>query len=77
MLTIISIKEKTIFGLYIDDHLSLIKTFEDMYQFLHETYFLHIAFGLVYLIGKKMFPFNDKLDMLGFEGIVEGLRPAF
>ncbi len=59
-----------------DDHLSSAKTFEDMFQFLHKTYFPQVAFGPVYLTGKKTFAFDDKLDILGFEGTTEGLRPS-
>lgn len=64
--TIIGIREKTTFGLYMDNSLSLVRIFKDMHEFLHKTYFLQVVLGLVYLIGKKTFTFDDKLDILGF-----------
>lgn len=64
---IIEIRDKALFDLYIDDYLSLAKTFTDIFKFLYKTYFLHIIFGLVYLIGKKTFAFNVKLDILSFK----------
>lgn len=67
MSIIIDIGDKTMFGLYINDHLSLAKIFVDVFKFLHEIYFLHITFGPVYLTGKKIFVFNNKLDILGFK----------
>ncbi len=62
------------FGLYIDDHLSLAKTFADIFKFLYEIYFLCIIFALVYFTRKKMFAFDNKLDILGFKGTGKGLR---
>lgn len=76
MPTIIGTRKKTTFSLYMDDHLSSAKIFKDMYEFLHETYFPRVAFGPVYLTGKKTFAFDDRLDILSFEGTAEGLRPA-
>lgn len=76
MPTIIGTGKNSSFGLYMDDHLGSAKTFEDMIQFLHETYFPRVAFEPVYLTGKKTFAFDDKLDILGFEGTNEGLRPS-
>lgn len=64
---IIDIGDKTLFGLYINNHLSLAEIIADIFKFLHEIYFLHIAFGLVYLTGKKIFVFNNKLNILGFK----------
>lgn len=73
---IIDTGDKASFGLYMDDHLSSARTFADMFKFLHETYFPRVVFGPVYLTGKKTFAFDDKLDILGFEGTGEGLRPS-
>lgn len=67
MLTIIDIRDKALFDLYIDNNLSLVKTFADIFKFLYKTYFTYILFGLIYLIKKKTFIFDDKLDILGFE----------
>ena len=76
MPTIIDTGKKESFGLYVDDHLSSAKTFEDMFQFLHETYFPFVAFGPVYPTRKKTFEFDDKLDILGFVGTNKWLRPS-
>ena len=72
--TIIGTGKNTSFGLYMDDHLSSTKTFEDMFQFLHKTYFPQVAFGPVYLTGKRTLGFDVKLDILGFEKTNKGLR---
>lgn len=63
------------FGLYIDDHLSLAKSFADIFKFLHKIYFLYIVFGLVYFIGKKIFIFDNKLNILDFEKTSKRLKP--
>ncbi len=76
MPTIIGTGKNASFGLYVDDHSSSAKTFENMFQFLHETYFPQVAFGPVFLTGKKTFAFDDKLDILSFEGTNKELRPS-
>lgn len=76
MPTIIGTGDKTLFGLYMNDYLSLTRTFGDMFKFLHKIYFSYVVFGPVYLIRKKIFAFDDKLDILGFERTGEGLRPS-
>lgn len=58
-----------------DDHLGSAKIFEDIFQFLYKTYFFYILFRPVYFTRKKTFVFDNKLDILGFEGISERLRP--
>ena len=45
-----------------------------MFKFLYNIYFLYMPFRLVYINGNKPFMFNDKLDILGFEKINEGLK---
>lgn len=75
MPTIIETGKNLSFGLYMDDHLSLAKTFGNMFQFLHETYCFCNVFGPIYLTEKKTFTFNNKLDILGFEGTSKGLKP--
>lgn len=47
-----------------------------MHEFLYEKYFPLVVFELVYFRRKKIFKFDDKLDILGFEQTVEGLRSA-
>lgn len=75
MLTIIGIGDKVQFDLYIDNYFSLAKTFADMFKFLHEIYFLCVLFGFIYLIGKKTFTFDNKLDILSFEKTNKKLKP--
>lgn len=74
--TIIHTRDETLFGLCINDHLSLARTFADIFKFLHGICFSRVDFGPVYLTRKKMLAFNDKLDILGFERTDEGLRPS-
>lgn len=45
-----------------------------MFIFLYKTYLLQMIFELVYIIRKKIFEFNDKFDILGFEKINKKLR---
>lgn len=47
-----------------------------MYEFLAIKYFPRVAFGLVYLSGKKMRVCNDRIEILGYEGNERGLRPS-
>lgn len=64
------------FSPFVDDHLSSAKGFEEMFEFLHEMYFLKCAFGLIYFAPKKTFVFTDQLDFVGFTGDRYGLRPS-
>lgn len=63
---IIDTRNKVLSALYMDDYLSLGKIFADIFKFLHETYFPHVIFSQVYSIGKNLFAFDDKFDILGF-----------
>lgn len=47
-----------------------------MFNFLHEHYFPRVAFGPVYLAGKKTKIFDDSLQILGYEGGNGKLRPS-
>lgn len=47
-----------------------------MFLFLHKTYLPRIVFGLVYLIRKKIYAFNEKPDNLRFEEKSIGFRPS-
>lgn len=76
MPTIIGTRKKTTFSLYLDNHLSSVKTFQDMHKFLCEIFFPRIAFNFVYLIKKKTLAFDDRFNILSFEKIVKGLKPA-
>ncbi len=47
-----------------------------MFKFLHEQYFPRVIFGPVYLSGHKTVIMGDNLELLGFQGTPEGLRPS-
>ena len=64
------------FSLFMDDHLSAAISFESQLHFLYEVYFPRARFGPVYLSGAKTFVFMDSLEMVGFTGSAEGLRPS-
>ena len=64
-----------LFGVYMDDHIGAATTFDAMYIFLHNNCFPKVAFGPVYLLGKKTKAFMDTLELLGFERSRGGLRP--
>lgn len=57
-----------------NDYLSSVETFADMFKFLQKIDFLSIVFGPVYLTRKKIFAFDDKLAILDFEGTSKGIR---
>ena len=59
-----------------DDHAGAAKSFDAMFMFLHTRYFPRVAFGLVYLAGKKTRIFDDHLQILGFERDSGSLRPS-
>jgi hypothetical protein len=60
---------------FINDYLSRFVDFDAQFRFLHKKYFPRIAFGLVYLSGKKINAFCKSFDILGFTDSVEGLKP--
>ena len=64
------------FQIFMDDHSAAAKDFESMYNFLHEEYFPRVAFGPIYLSGPKTHVFAENLELLGFHGNAEGLRPS-
>ena len=76
MPTIIGNQGKTAFCLFMDDHIGAGECFQDMFNFLHYEYFPRVAFGPVYLSGHKTYVFTDSLEMVGFTGSAEGLRPS-
>ena len=67
MPTLIGVRQENLFGVYIDDHIRVAKTFDVMYTFLSDSYFSRVVFGPVYLLGKKTKAFMDTLKLLGFE----------
>jgi hypothetical protein len=64
------------FTLFMNDHLGGFVDFDVQFRFLHEKYFPRIAFGPVYLSGRKTNAFCNSLDILGFTGSAEGLQPS-
>ena len=48
MSTLIGVRQKDLFGMYIDNYIGAAKTFDVMYTFLSDSYFLKVAFGSVY-----------------------------
>lgn len=64
------------FQVFMDDHAAAATTFEEMFKFLHEEYFPRVAFGPVYLSGHKTVVFGGSLELLGFHGSADGLRPS-
>ena len=74
--TIIGTKEKFAFSIYIDDHVGSAKSFDAMFEFLHNRYFPRVAFGPIYLAGKKTRIYDDYLQILGYEGGNGALRPS-
>lgn len=76
MPTLIGSHGETAFTLFMDDHMGAADSFEALFDFLHLKYFPRVAFGPVYLSGHKTHVFTDSLEMVGFTGGVDGLRPA-
>lgn len=76
MPTVIGTGKDSAFGVYMDDHASSARSFDAMFKFLHEIYFPRAAFGPVYLSGRKTSVFTDHLDLLGFRGTEQGIRPS-
>ena len=58
------------------DRIEAAKIFDAMYAFLSDSYFPRVAFGPVYLSGKKTKAFMNILELLGFEGSRGRLRPS-
>ena len=76
MPTLIGRFDNHAFQIFMDDHSAAATDFESMFAFLHEQYFPRVAFGPVYLSGPKTKIFAEDLELLGFQGNAEGLRPS-
>lgn len=70
----IGVRQKNLFVVYTNNHIGAVKTFDVMYTFLRDSYFTKVAFGLVYLLEKKIKAFIDILELLGFEKNCKKLR---
>ena len=64
------------FAVFMDDHAASAEDYDSLFSFLHEKYFPRVAFGPVYLVGSKTKAFSDILEIVGFEGGPNGLRPS-
>jgi RNase H-like domain found in reverse transcriptase/Integrase zinc binding domain len=64
------------FSPFMDDHIGGFTTYEAQFRFLHEVYFPRVAFGPICLSGRKTRAFCTSLEVLGFSGSAEGLRPS-
>lgn len=57
-----------------DDNLRSARSCEDMFLFMYMTHFFHIIFGPVYHTQKKIYTFDEKLNILGLKKIYTGLK---
>ena len=76
MPSIIDTYEKSAFRVFMDDHAGSATDYDTMFEFLSTKYFPRVAFGPVYLAGAKTFVFTNQLDVLGFQGSADGIRPS-
>ena len=74
--TLIGNHGATAFSVFMDDHAAAADDYETLFEFLHTRYFPRVVFGPVYLSGEKTHVFADSLEMVGFQGNAEGLRPS-
>lgn len=64
------------FSIYMDDHVASTRGFDAMYKFLATEYFPRVAFGPVYLSGKKTRVCDDQIEILGYERNKGGIKPS-
>lgn len=64
------------FSPFIDNYNMSASTFKEIYIFIHKKYLPRVVQGLVYRTGKKSFFFIYNIDLIGFTGGVDGLRPS-
>lgn len=64
------------FSLFIDDYIEVAISFEGIFDFLHEYYFLWTSFRPVYLAPHKNFIFIGQQDFVRFTGYRNGLWPS-
>lgn len=56
-----------------DDHIASAQGFDAMYKFLAIKYFFQVAFGFIYLAGKKTKVCDDRIEILGYKENKKGL----
>ena len=76
MPTLIGRHKNYSFAVFMDDYAAAATDFDSMFKFLYEEYFPRVIFGPVYLSGHKTQMFSDNIELLGFQGNAEGLRPS-
>ena len=59
-----------------DDYIGVGTLFEKLFDFLYNIYFPRVAFGLIYLAGRKTHVFVDSLEIVRFIGGANSLRLA-
>lgn len=64
------------FSIYMVDHVASAWGFDVVYEFPATKYFPRVAFGPVYLSGKKTRVFNDRIEILGYKRNEGGLRSS-
>jgi len=74
MITILSIKKKTAFSIYMNDHVVSVRIFDSMFEFLHKQYFSRVIFESVYLSEHKTVIMSENLELLEFQRTSEELR---
>jgi hypothetical protein len=63
---IIEDHEKATFASFVNDHSETETTYETLFKFLHEHYFLKAVFEFIYLSSKKIIIFIEELNMIDF-----------
>jgi hypothetical protein len=76
MSSIIGTYEEEGFSPFIDDHLEGFKDFDSQFQFLHKRYFSRVAFEPISFSARKTRMFVKTLELIGFIGSSDGLRPS-
>ena len=64
------------FDHFVDDDVGGARTFEDMFQFLHEHYFPRLKWARLTLNPKKCKFFVPRIQILGHQRDVSGIRPS-
>lgn len=60
-------KKNFAFSIYIDDYGGLTKSFDTIFEFFYNQYFLGVAFGPVYLTKKKTRIFDNNLQIICYK----------
>ena len=74
--TIIDDQGKATFCLFMNDHMNIAESFDDMFRFLSTLYFPRVAFESVYLQEYKTHMFMNSLKMIEFTKEIKRLRSS-